>query len=62
MIGRAIEIGGKPWTIIGYAWGNYYYLANPDEEEVIVRNIGLITRAIELGAEVDPNAELRAEG
>lgn len=56
LIGRAISIEGRPWTILGKAeWGMYLYLGNPDKDEVIVRHMGLVKRALELGAGVDPN-------
>lgn len=58
LIGRALEIEGRAYTVIGVVdWGNYYYLACQDEdEEVVIRPMGVVRRAFELGAGVDPNS------
>lgn len=56
MIGRSLRIGEKVYTIIAKAtWGNYYYLASPDDEdeEPFIRPMGVIHRAFELGQGVE---------
>lgn len=56
-VGRSLLIGGKPYTVISKAdWGNYYYLSSPEDDPEVtpmIRPIGVIHRAVELGAEIE---------
>lgn len=58
VVGRALELNGVPWTIIARAsWSlQYVYLGRPDSDETILRPLSTVLRAMDLGAEVAPDA------